>query len=100
MERGISSGTDTEKLVELTGLFLQFAIEHFKGDGLKSEEVDTKLKSISTWFVIVDELHSRNSLVKLMNKYELWKGVRWLCTPAPGGNTVVYYGQLEISQNA
>lgn len=72
--RFVSTSTETEIIVEMIGIFLQYVFVHFKQESLNNEEVSTKIKSRSNWNGIVDGLHSQKSLIKLMDKYESWKG--------------------------
>ena len=97
---GISLGTGTAILVELSGSMSHYVNDYFRSEGFSMEEAREKANSRDRWYGIVDGEHSQRSIVKLMSLHERWVGFQWFVTVIDGGHPFERYKQLAISNNA
>lgn len=82
---GISLRTDTPIIVELSGALRQYVSEYFQLEEIDNNNLRAKLKSRDTWYRIIDGQHSHSAIVKLISKYDRWKGFKWFCTDVLAG---------------
>ncbi len=98
-EGGISCGTDTPILVELTGTLKTYVYNHFQMKGLSEANVKERVQSRDVWYGIIDGEHSHSAIMQLMESHTRWQGYEWFVTIVNGGHSVEKYRQLARMQN-
>ncbi len=96
---GFCLGTDLPMVVELQGSMISIVSDFFKKEGLTDSQIETRVKSRSKWFGIVDGLHSHAALSYIKEKYQSWERFKWYVKVLNGGFTLQKYCQLARVQN-
>lgn len=97
---GLSFGTDTPIVVQLTGDLEYLLLEHFKNDGKSDEEIAECISMHDTWYGIIDGGHANEAIKNLCTDRPEWKGFKWLVTILKGGHSLERYRQLSRAQNS
>ena len=97
---GLSFGTDTPMVVELTGDLSYLLDDHFKNEGLSPQQIEEAISAHDKWYGIIDGGHSNEAVKKLSTMDPRWKGFEWLVTVLNGGHSLNRYRQLARAQNS
>ncbi len=97
---GLTLGSDIPMVVNLTGSLKVYVHEHFKAQGLDSVCIRERIASRSTWYGIVDGLHSHAAITNIMKHHSSWKSFKWYVQILNSGFPVEKYRQLARIQNA
>lgn len=97
---GLAVGSDMPIVVELSGSLRPYVYRHFQDNGLSEEEVETRVKSRSKWYGIVDGHHIHDAVTRLQCQFEEWRGFMWFVCLLKGGQPFERYRQLAVFQNA
>ncbi len=97
---GLTFGTNSPIVVELSGAFQQHLVERFKEQQLNEDQILEAINRFDKWYGIIDGAHANEAVKQLSSTSPSWKGFEWFVTVLAGGHPLERYRQLARAQNS